>query len=99
MCKEVEAVLAEGTTMDPRCEVAMDGAVTMSDDFVAILSKENGDAAIFYNTDALTLGMAMKMVAKAFVDSMSQLTEDERTDVQRVLGGEFEIGGEPSEEH
>ena len=29
------------------CTVEMDGKTTTSDDFVAILSKENGDASIF----------------------------------------------------
>ena len=50
-----------------------------------IMAKENGDASIFYNTDALTLGMAMKMVAKSFVEAMHQLSEEERESVQEVL--------------
>ena len=87
MCKEIEAVLAEGANMDPRCEVTMDGITSVSDDFVCVISKENGDVSICYNTDALTLGMAMKMVAKAFVESMHTLTEDEQHTIQEVLGG------------
>lgn len=78
------------------CTVEMDGKVTKSDDFVAILSKENGDAAIFYNTDALTLGMAMKMVARAFVECMDQCTEEERTEITDVLGSAF-IADKPVE--
>lgn len=91
MCKEVEKVLAEGTGMDPRCEVVMDGVGHVSDDFVAILSRDNGDASIFYNTDALTLGMAMKMVAKSFVEAMHQLSEEERQSVQEVLGEAYVV--------
>lgn len=89
MCKEVEAVLAEGVLMDPKCEVTMDGVTHVSDDFVVIMARENGDASLFYNTDALTLGMSMKMVAKAFVEAMHQLTEEEQASIQEVLGDAF----------
>ena len=71
------------------CTVEMDGKSTTSDDFVAILSKENGDASIFYNTDALTLGMAMKMVARAFVECMDACTEQEREEITEILGAAF----------
>lgn len=79
------------------CTVEMDGKVTTSDDFVAILSKENGDASIFYNTDALTLGMAMKMVARAFVECMNECSEQERTEITEVLGAAF-VADKPVEE-
>lgn len=101
MCKNVEAILEEGTNTPVKCEVTMDGEVTSSEDFVAVLSKENGDAGIFYNTDAITLGMAMKMVAKAFVDSMAQLPEEDRNTVTKILGGDFDVDvdeGAPTEE-
>ena len=71
------------------CTVVMDGNEHTSDDFVCILTREAGDASIFYNTDALTLGMAMKMVAVQFVKAMSELTEEERTQVQEILGSAF----------
>lgn len=87
MSRTVEEVLKEATGMPVSCTIVMDGEARTSDDFVTILAKENGDASIFYNTDALTLGMAMKMVAKCFVDAMGQLSEEERTMVQKVLGG------------
>ena len=79
------------------CTVEMDGTTTKSDDFVAILSKENGDASIFYNTDALTLGMAVKMIARAFVECMHQLPEETRAEVTAVLGDAF-VGDQPAEE-
>ena len=69
----------------------MDGEGFVSDDFVAVLAKENGDLGFYYNTDAVTLGMTMKMVAKAFVDSMANLSEEEREMVQSVLGGKEEV--------
>lgn len=90
MCKEIEKVLNETSTNDViACSVTMEGKTHTSDDFVAILSRDNGDASIFYNTDALTLGMSMKMVAKAFVDAMAQLSEEERAEIQEVLGEAF----------
>ena len=79
------------------CTVKMDGKSTISDDFVAILSKENGDASIFYNTYALTLGVAMKMVARAFVECMNECSEQERTEITDVLGAAF-VADKPVEE-
>ena len=79
------------------CTVEMDGKTTTSDDFVAILSKENGDASIFYNTDALTLGMAMKMVARAFVECMDKCPEKEREEITEILGAAF-VADKPEEE-
>lgn len=79
------------------CTVEMDGKTTTSDDFVAILSKENGDASIFYNTDALTLGMAMKMVARAFVECMDKCPEREREEITEILGAAF-VADKPAEE-
>ena len=79
------------------CTVKMDGKTTTSDDFVAILSKENGDASIFYNTDALTLGMAMKMVARAFVECMDKCPEKEREEITEILGAAF-AADKPAEE-
>ena len=79
------------------CTVEMDGKTTTSNDFVAILSKENGDASIFYNTDALTLGMAMKMVARAFVECMDKCPEKEREEITEILGATF-VADKPAEE-
>ena len=79
------------------CTVEMEGTSTTSDDFVAILSKENGDASIFYNTDALTLGMAMKMVARAFVECMDKCPEKEREEITEILGAAF-VADKPAEE-
>lgn len=71
------------------CTVVMDGAQHNAEDFVAILSKENGDASIYYNTDALTLGMAMKMVAKEFTRCMLECTVEERKQITDILGDAF----------
>ena len=79
-----------------RCVVEMDGVGHETDDFVAILTKENGDASIFYNTDALTLGMAVKMVARAFVECMHECSEEEQAEITEILGTAF-IGDKPEE--
>lgn len=71
------------------CTVQMDKEVKQSNDFVAILSHENGDASLYYCTDALTLGMAMKMVAKAFITEMNTLGEEERAQIEDILGDAF----------
>lgn len=94
MNKEIEKVNNEEQIS---CTVVMDGEEHTSDDFVAILSRENGDASIFYNTDALTLGMAMKMVAKSFVEAMAQLNEEERANIQEILGEAY-VCDKPAEE-
>ena len=83
--------------MTPTCTVEMDGNTTKSNDFVAVLSKENGDASIFYNTDALTLGMAVKMVARAFVTCIHECTEQERKEITDILGEAFVVD-KPEEE-
>lgn len=71
------------------CTVTLDGVTTQSDDFVAVLAKPNGDASITYNTDTLTMGMAMKMVAKSFIECMDECTEEERAEITEVLGTAF----------
>jgi hypothetical protein len=68
------------------CIVRMDGALYESDDFVAILSKKDGDTSIFYNTDALTLGIAFKLVAKEFVKCVEQCSPSEQQEIEAILG-------------
>lgn len=73
------------------CIVEMDGKVTKSDDFVAILSKENGEASITYNTDALTLGMALRLVAVEFTRCLDKCTEEEREAIRSILGDAYPV--------
>lgn len=97
MTKIIEEVLEVSTEMPVMCSVIMDGVSHESDDFVCVMSRENGDASLFYNTDALSLGMAMKMVSRAFVESMGTLDEDERTEITEVLGAAF-VADKPKED-
>ena len=68
------------------CTVAMDGDVKQSTDFIAILHKSNGDASIMYNTDTLSIGMAVKMLAKVYVDALSKCSDDERREIEAIIG-------------
>lgn len=81
--------MADVVTLPDNCIVRIDGDLFESNDFVAILSKPNGDAGIYYNTDALTLGMAMKMVAKEFVICLEQLAPSMQHEIEQILGDAF----------
>lgn len=72
--------------MEPSCTVCMDDEVLYSSDFIAVLNKHNGDASILYNTDALSLGMAVKMIAKAYVENINKCSSEDRAAIEEVLG-------------
>lgn len=72
--------------MQPSCTVSMDDEVIYSTDFIAVLNKSNGDASILYNTDALSLGMAMKMVVRAYLQALKECTPEEQKEIEEVLG-------------
>lgn len=93
--KEIEAGKVDSVSL---CTVEMDGKVTKSDDFVAILSKEDGSASITYNTDALTLGMALKLVAVEYTRCLSECSEEEREAIKAALGDSYPIEA-PEEEN
>jgi hypothetical protein len=76
-------------TLPDICTVRMDGELHESKDFVAILNRQTGDASILYNTDALSLGMAMKMIAKAFIECVEQCTLEEQKEIEMILGDAF----------
>lgn len=67
------------------CTVVMDGNVYSSDEFVAILAKEDGNHSMFYRTDPLTLGIAIKMLTERFDAEMATCTEEERREICEVL--------------
>ena len=71
------------------CSVRVEGKPYSSTDFVAVLADETGDAAVLYNTDAMTLGMALKLISKEFIECLSQCTEEERREVRAILGYPF----------
>ena len=77
--------------MEPetKCTVVLDGTTQESTDFVAILSKDNGDASIYFNTDVLTLGMAIKLIAKEYTRCINECSEEERKAIEGILGEAF----------
>ena len=79
-------MVSKVVNLPDNCIVRMDGALYESDDFVAILSKKDGDTSIFYSTDALTLGIAFKLVAKEFVKCVEQCSPSEQQEIEAILG-------------
>lgn len=71
---------------EPKCTVVMDEERRESTDFVAVLAKEDGGATLFYNTDAMTLGIACKMLTKEFLKEMSKLSEEDQNEICSILG-------------
>lgn len=69
------------------CTVTLNGETRVSTEYIAILTKPDGDAAFYYNADALTMGMAMRLCAKAFADMLNKLDELERNEINEILGG------------
>jgi len=76
-------------SMPDSCTVLMDGKSDHSTDFVCVLAKENGDASIYYKTDALTLGMAIKLIAKEFIRCVDECSLEEQQEIQAILGDAF----------
>lgn len=74
---------------EPVCHVKVDGSDIASGDFVAVLSKDNGDAALLYNTDCVTLGLAIKLIASAFIENFAKLSDEERDLTKEALGSAF----------
>ena len=81
-------VIAGGSikSFAPSCTVTMDDSIDRFTDFVTIGWDNNkGNAVIVQNADAITLGFAYLMIAKAFKDSYDSLTDEERSIVDDSL--------------
>ena len=70
----------------PKCVISMDGTTERSDDFIAIINNTDGTTSLRYNTDALSMGMAVKLVAKAYVEMLSNCSTKEREEIESVIG-------------
>jgi len=73
---------------EPTCTVCMDGECVTTNDFVAIVVKDNWDTMLVFNTDALTLGMGLRLLTKTFAEAMAASSEEEREEVRRILEDE-----------
>lgn len=70
----------------PGCTVMLDDSVDKFTDFVTVGWDNNKDnAVIIQNADAITLGFAYLMIAKAFNDSYNSLTDEEKLIVDSSL--------------
>jgi len=72
------------------CTIERDGEIISSESYVAIIPEESGDAHIYYNADALTVGMAMQLCMRVFQELLSNLSEDEQAEINEVLGGSLD---------
>lgn len=68
------------------CKVELDGDTFQAAEFVAVLSKENGDLSIAYNADALTLGKAASLILNAFVDCLRECSAETVEEIADILG-------------
>lgn len=75
------------------CTVRLEDELVQSDDFVAILAKEDGDVTIYYNTDALTLGLAFKLVLREFITCLHKCSEEEQELILDTLDLQFLLNG------
>jgi len=70
----------------PSCTVTMNNSIDRFTDFVTIGWDNNKDTAvIIQNADAITLGFAILLIAKAFKDSYDSLTDEEKLIVDKPL--------------
>ena len=84
-------IMSKAITMPDVCTVRLGEDLKTSKDFIAILSDEEGKATVYYQTDALTLGMAIKLVSAEFVRCMNDCTQEERDKITAILGDAFAI--------
>ena len=71
---------------EPMCNVLMDDTYETTDDFVAVLKMDGERTALRYNTDTLSLGFAVKLLAREYFDQLSALNDKDREDVERIIG-------------
>lgn len=75
------------------CTVRLEDELIQSDDFIAILAKEDGNVTIYYNTDALTLGLAFKLVLREFVTCLRKCSEEEQEIILDILDLQVLLNG------
>lgn len=74
------------------CTIRLGEDLKKSEDFVAVLSSKDGPMVVYYSTDALTLGLAIKLISAAFVGCMNECTQEERDSITGILGDAFVVG-------
>lgn len=72
-----------------KCKVQFEGKEFESNDFVCVMADNEKGAVMHYHTDALTLGMAVQMIALAYKEELAKLPEEE----QKMVTDALLIGG------
>lgn len=80
----VEAVMSGATY---KCVVEHSGTREESDDYIAVLCSKDGAHSLWYNTDALSLGIAYKMLLNAFNDELKKCSDEDAKEVISILTG------------
>lgn len=67
------------------CTVAMNGEIIGSSDFIAVINTPDGGTHLLYDTDPITLGQAIQMLANRFEEVMDSYPEETRREIREVL--------------
>ncbi len=79
--QSVEDVMTDKST----CVVEMNGKAYISTDFIAILCTPDGETTLHYNTDVVTMGMAIQMISRRYAEHLASLPEETQNAVREVL--------------
>jgi len=79
--------------MKPVCKVEMNNEIAESDEFIAFIIKPDGDIGMFYQTDALSMGMAMQLCQRTFAEMLATLSEIDVEEIHNILGGPSKLEG------
>lgn len=67
------------------CRIVVDGMDYISNDYICILGHPDGDATFIYNTDAVTVGLALKVLNKVYYELLEAMSPEEREEVRKAL--------------
>lgn len=80
-----DQAVEEVMTSTPSCTVHIDGESVGSSDFIAVLYHPDGNTELLYNTDAVTLGLAIKMLSERYTELLNSYPEDVQNEIREVL--------------
>lgn len=67
------------------CTVKEQKVVYASDEYVTILGRKDGSATLHYHADAMTLGIAYKLISTAFKQSLEELPLKDSMEILDIL--------------
>ena len=77
---------AEKVEIVDSCTVILDGVAVSSNDFIAVTyNPSTAVSSLHYNTDALSLGISIKLLMHAFAVEMSKVTPEENAAIKGIL--------------